>query len=58
LGKIESLEEIKGSYPVYTRPEKFILIKKIKKLFGKYLKLFFLVIIKKLKNGGNQRFNC
>ena len=23
LGKYESLEEIKGSYPVYTRPEKF-----------------------------------
>jgi tRNA (guanine37-N1)-methyltransferase len=23
LGKHESLEEIKGSYPVYTRPEKF-----------------------------------
>lgn len=24
LGKRESLEEIKGSYPVYTRPEKFL----------------------------------
>jgi tRNA (guanine37-N1)-methyltransferase len=24
LGKHESLEEIKGSYPVYTRPEKFL----------------------------------
>jgi len=28
LGKHESLEEIKGSYPVYTRPEKIIINKK------------------------------
>lgn len=28
LGKTESLEEIKGSYPVYTRPEQVILNKK------------------------------
>ncbi|HOM33329.1 MAG TPA: tRNA (guanosine(37)-N1)-methyltransferase TrmD [Candidatus Paceibacterota bacterium] len=32
LGKIESLEEIKGSYPVYTRPEKFYPNKKNKKI--------------------------
>lgn len=28
LGKHESLEEIKGSYPVYTRPETIIINKK------------------------------
>ncbi len=28
LGKLESLEELKGSYPVYTRPEEFKLGKK------------------------------
>lgn len=28
LGKNESLEELKGSYPVYTRPEEFIFDKK------------------------------
>jgi len=28
LGKHESLEEIKGSYPVYTRPEEIIINKK------------------------------
>jgi tRNA (guanine37-N1)-methyltransferase len=28
LGKHESLEEIKGSYPVYTRPEKIVINKK------------------------------
>lgn len=28
LGKLESLEELKGSYPVYTRPEEFRLGKK------------------------------
>ncbi len=32
LGKYESLEEIKGSYPVYTRPEKFYPDKKNKKI--------------------------
>ena len=28
LGKYESLEDIKGSYPVYTRPEEFSVGKK------------------------------
>jgi len=32
LGKKESLEEIKGSYPTYTRPEKFIPVIKKKKM--------------------------
>lgn len=32
LGKYESLEEIKGSYPSYTRPEEFKLGKKILKV--------------------------
>lgn len=32
LGKLESLEEIKGSYPVYTRPEKIKIGQKILKV--------------------------
>ncbi|HUT96379.1 MAG TPA: tRNA (guanosine(37)-N1)-methyltransferase TrmD [Candidatus Paceibacterota bacterium] len=32
LGKHESLEEIKGSYPVYTRPESIIINKKKRKV--------------------------
>ena len=32
LGKQESLETIKGSYPVYTRPEEFIIDKKKRKV--------------------------
>lgn len=35
LGKFESLEEIKGSYPVYTRPENFYPDKKNKKIVWK-----------------------
>ncbi|MFA5870619.1 MAG: tRNA (guanosine(37)-N1)-methyltransferase TrmD [Candidatus Paceibacterota bacterium] len=31
LGKIESLEEIKGSYPAYTKPAEFIITEKGKK---------------------------
>lgn len=35
LGKYESLEDIKGSYPVYTRPVEFILKKGKKKIITK-----------------------
>lgn len=37
LGKYESLEEVKGSYPVYTRPEVFITNKKKKLVVPKVL---------------------
>ncbi len=35
LGKSESLEEFKGSYPTYTKPAEFVLPKSEKKFFSK-----------------------
>jgi len=49
LGKIESLEEIKGSYPVYTRPEKFYPNKKNKKIVWQVPKILLSGNHKKIK---------
>lgn len=47
LGKIESLEEKKGSYPVYTRPEIF----ECKKRDTSFPEFYFPATIKKFPNG-------